>query len=895
MFLVNSATLLSMGNGARVAYDLASSPLPAPRDPTPWHALDPDGVLARLESTRVGLDASLAARRARQLRGGPIAAGVQGTVELGRAILDEVLNPLVPLLAAGAGMSAFVGSLVDAGMVVGVVGLNAVLGGVQRFSTERAVRGLSRREQRRAVVLRVGERLAVGADDLVRGDVIILEAGDVGPADCRILEAVALEVDASSLTGESLPVNKRAEASFAREVGERSSMLHEGTVIAAGHARAVIVAVGQETEARRGEVQGQGVRPRTGVEARLAELMSLTAPVAAAAGLGLVVAGVARGHRLDKIIGSAVSLAVASVPEGLPLLATAAQLASASRLSRRGALVKHPRSIEALGRVDVLCFDKTGTVTQGRLALGRVSDGRTDEALDGVRGARRRALEVALRASPEGVLDASQPDAVDEALVRGALQLGLRGARPARRGELSFEARRGFHAVLSEVEGVATLSVKGAPEVVLPRCDRWAEGPLDDAARAHLAAEIERFASRGRRVLAVAERPYPADGALDDEAVSGLYFSGFLIFSDPVRPSARSAVAALKRAGIDVVLITGDHPSTAEAIAADLDLRTGGSLTGSELDELTDEQLEGRLAGVRVFARVTPAQKVRVVQSLQRAGRVVAMAGDGANDAPAIRLADVGIAMGERSTAAARGAADVILANERIETLVDAVLEGRTMWSSVRDAVSVLIGGNLGEIGYTVGVGLVDEVTPLNARQLLLVNLLTDVAPAMAIALRPPPERVSSALLHEGPEAALGRGLYRDIALRAATTTAGAAAAWTAGRLTGSVDRARTMGMVGLVGTQLGQTLTSGEVTTPVAVAGLGSAALLFVVVQTPGLSQFFGCTPLGPGAWATALGASTLATAAMSALSEGSLSLPWRYATRLDAASQGPRPVLDE
>jgi cation-transporting ATPase I len=311
-------------------------------------------------------------------------------------------------------------------------------------------------------------------------------------------------------------------------------------------------------------------------------------------------------------------------------------------------------------------------------------------------------------------------------------------------------------------------------------------------------------------------------------------------------------------------MITGDHPSTAEAIAAELDLLGGATvLTGAELTALSDEALDARISSISVFARVTPSQKVRVVRALQRAGRVVAMVGDGANDAPAIRLANVGIAIGEQSTAAARGAADVVLTDERIETLADAIVEGRAMWASVRDAVSILVGGNLGEIGFSLAAGVIHGKSPLNARQLLLVNLLTDVAPAMAIALRPPTHATLESLAKEGPDASLGEPLNRDIAARAVVTALGAGSAWLVAKAMGSDERAATVGLLALVGTQLGQTITSGGLTRPVITTSIGSVAALAGIVQTPGVSHFFGCRPLGPIGWATAMGASAAATTA--------------------------------
>lgn len=864
--VVNTASLIAMANGLRNSASLERRALPPPRDRTPWHALDAQGVLAKLGTGEAGLSRAEAHSRRR-----PTPGDKPALLELSEAVTDELFNPLAPLLAAGAGLSAVVGSVADAGMVGGVVALNAVVGGVQRFRTERAIRRLASDTKRRARVLRGGELTEVDAAELVRGDVVLFSPGDVVPADCRIIGAESVEVDASSLTGESLPVRKGPAASFDPEVAERGSMLYEGTSIAAGRATAVVVATGDETEARRGSNTSRRDIATSGVELRLRSLINLTGPIALGAGAALITTGALRGRRLKEVVSSGVSLAVASVPEGLPLLATAAQLAAAERLSKRGALVRNARNIEALGRVDVLCVDKTGTLTEGRIELRRVSDGTWDEAAEALGPAALRVLAAALRATP-ALEQAAASDPLDASLYRAAAGYALRAAygaegwRPV--SELPFEAGRGYHAVTGEGTSERFLSVKGAPEVVLPTCTRRLHDgtrvPLDEVTRSALAERASELARQGLRVLAVAERSVAEEDRLDPGRLVGLSFVGFIAFSDPVRPSARAALDQLRAAGVETMMITGDHPSTAEAVARELDLLTGKRvMTGAELAELSEDQLDARIGSISVFARLTPSQKVRIVRALQRAGHCVAMVGDGSNDAPAIRLANVGIAMGERSTSAARGAADVVITDERIETIVDAIVEGRAMWASVRDAVSILVGGNLGEIGFSVAAGLVDGRSPLNARQLLLVNMLTDVAPAMAIALRPPSKETLASLASEGPDASLGDALSRDIASRAIVTAAGAGAAFVVGRLTGSRERAATVGLLALVGTQLGQTVTSGGLSRPVLLTSALSAAVLAAVVQTPGVSHFFGCRPLGPVGWATAVGASSLATVA--------------------------------
>ena len=741
-----------------------------------------------------------------------------------------------------------------------------------------------------ARVLRDGREQTVLAGRLVPGDIVVLGAGEVVPADCRLLEARALQVDESSLTGESFPVDKTSAPVPAHAIADRRSMLYEGTAVAAGRATAVVVATGSATETGRSLAAASGAAPVTGVEARLAQITHTTLPLALGSAGAVVAAGLLRGRPARDSIGAAVGLAVASVPEGLPFLVSAAQLASARRLAARGALVRNPRTIEALGRVDVLCFDKTGTLTQGRMAVAAVSDGTASRRRGALDSARRQVLAAALRATPQARPGRKAEHMTDEAVAAaaGAEQVSRSDGHPSWRrvAALPFEPSRSFHATLGSTgtasAGTASagaakgkafngplLSVKGAPEVILPRCVRWRGRALGAPALKRLNAQLDRLTSGGYRVLAVAENHVAAGYQLADDEITGLTFVGFVAFGDPVRATAGASVRELRDAGVHVVMITGDHPATAAAIATELDVLNGGDIvTGIELDKLDDEALSAVLANASVIARSTPAQKVRVVQAFQRLGRTVAMTGDGANDAAAIALADVGIALGKRGTPAARAAADLVVGDDRLETILSAVVEGRAMWASVRQAIGILVGGNIGEIGYTLLGALLTGTSPLSARQLLLVNLLTDLAPALAVALRPPDPEAVGTLLAEGPEASLGSALTEEVAVRAVATAAGATAAWLAARMTGRRARARTIGLAALVGTELGQTLLVGGRSPTVAIAGLASAGVLVGIVQTPGVSQFFGCTPIGPVGWAIAGSSSVAATA-------GSLLLP--------------------
>ncbi|MFI6493249.1 HAD-IC family P-type ATPase [Streptomyces sp. NPDC050564] len=856
----NAAAALGTAIGVWAAVRLLRRPPPLTTSRHPWHAMDPATVLARTGGSEGGLTAEEAGARA-------TTTGEQApTPSLGRAYLSEMVNPLTPVLGAGAAMSASVGAVLDAVVIVAVTALSGLLGGFQRYRTDRAVGQLRRESAVMANVVRDGEETIAPAEELAVGDVVNLNPGDVVPADGRLLEAHHLEVDESALTGESLPVAKDVAPVLASDLGDRTSMLYEGTTVAAGRGRAVVIATGTATEAGRAAVGGRGAAPPAGVERRLARITRTTLPVALGSAAAVVAAGMLRGRPTRDTVGAGVGLAVASVPEGLPFLVSAAQLASARRLSARGALLRHPRTIEAAGRADVLCFDKTGTLTQGRISLVAVAADGDSRPLERLEDEQRAVLAAALRATPRPHNGGELEHATDGAVTEGAQEAGASRTTAApgwrRTSSLPFEPSRGFHATRGRCGERRILSVKGAPEEVVERCATHDGRPLDRKGRKAILAAGEKLAAKGHRILAVAELPDAPGGKLTDEAVDGLDFLGFLAFADRVRGTARDAVRRLADAGVHIVMITGDHPGTAESMARELGVLDGRRVvTGTELDDLDDRALDRLLSDVGVVARGTPVHKVRVVQAFQRLGRTVAMTGDGANDAPAIRLADIGIAFGTRATPAARAAADLVVTDDRLETVLAALVEGRAMWASVRQALAILVGGNLGEIAFTLLGAAATGTSPLTARQLLLVNLFTDLAPAMAVALRPPKPEAAERMLHEGPEVSLGTALSEEMVCRAVATTLGATAGWLAARFTGRATRARTVALVALVGAQLGQTLLVGGRSRAIVISSLGSLAALAAVVQTPVLSHFFGCTPLGPIAWSIALSAAAGAT----------------------------------
>ncbi|MFI2376358.1 HAD-IC family P-type ATPase [Streptomyces sp. NPDC018964] len=850
---VNVAAAGALLTGWTEGLRVARATPPEPRLHVPWHALAPHEARELLSDTRtdaepggLALLAERSRQRAARLTRTPAAAPARWTWQAAGAVRRELDDPLTPVLATGALASALLGSLVDALLVVGAMDINAVAGGLQRLRAERALARLAAHQRPKARRQVTRDRtVTVDAARLRPGDRIGLGAGDVVPADARLLEADGLEVDESSLTGESLPVTKDVEATPGAPVARRTCMVFEGTTVVAGRADALVVDTGDRTEAGRAVALAARVPPPAGVQARLQELTRKALPVTLTGGALVTGLSLLRGSPLRRAVSGGVAVAVAAVPEGLPLVATVAQMAAARRLSRRGVLVRTPRTLEALGRVDTVCFDKTGTLTENRLRLVRVAtaDGTVlapdaEDAVPVVRLAARACPQEetgegrrVAHATDEAVLDVAPPDTGWTA-----------------DGELAFEASRGYAAAVGRDGDAALLVVKGAPETVLPACR---DLPEETAGTAHT------LAGQGLRVLAVARRPCrgtDADAELDAD-LADLEFAGLIALADVPRDTSRELLAALRRTGILPVMLTGDHPETARAIALQLGWPEETEVvTGDDLVTMGRAERVRALHGAGVVARVAPEQKLHVVEALQQAGRVVAMAGDGANDAAAIRAADVGVGIEARGSAAARNAADLVLTTGDLSVLVDAVGEGRALWRSVADAVSILIGGNAGEVGFSVLGTLLAGSSPLSTRQLLLVNLLTDMFPAMAVAVTPSDDPSTAAHAATGPMGldVLGAPLLRSIRRRGVTTCLGAVTAYLIGRLTpGTERRSTTMALCGVVGAQLAQTLSGRRHSPLVWVTALGSAAVLAALVQTPGVSHFFGCAPLGPVAWA--------------------------------------------
>ncbi|TSD46244.1 cation-translocating P-type ATPase [Rhodococcus sp. KBS0724] len=838
----------ALWTGFRLAHSAVGVDVPEGSARNDWHELGTDEVLRELPSPD---EKAVAAPRFGTL------SRVAAPVRVGRDVLDavrsELSDPLTPVLATGSAASAILGSPIDAILVGSVLTGNATLSAIQRLHSEHVVRELLRVQEPLARRVPAGQESTgadperVSADELQIGDILVLESGDVVPADARLLDVDSLEVDESSLTGESMPVEKQTDPTPGVPVAERSCMVYAATTVVAGEARAVVTAVGSQTEARKVDVREPQRGPEVGLTHRLRDLTRKTLPVSLGGGALVTAVGVLRGTALRQAVTSGVAVAVAAVPEGLPLVATLAQQAAARRLTSVGALVRSPRSIEALGRVDVVCFDKTGTLSENHLHVAAV------ERVDGWRG--NRILEVAARSalsnSGDQVFhstDAAVVSAADDVLAHPVVFEDAEAS-----AMVPFRSGRPYSAALIGHR----IALKGSPEFVA-----HAAVSKKRVSSGH----VKKMAKRGLRVIAVAQRELSESAAqraaqdpefLEECCAHDLEPVGLLGLSDTLRSDAGQLVAELRERGLGVRVLTGDHPLTAAAVAGELglDVKPGDVLTGSEWENMSHAEKEAAVAERTVFARMTPEHKVQVVHALESSGSVCAMVGDGANDAAAIRAASVGIGVASTGSDPARGAADIVLLEGRVSGLIDALDEGAQLWQRVRSAVGVLLGGNAGEVAFALMGSALSGVSPLNARQMLLVNLMTDALPAAALAVSTPTAEGRSDTPATDADA-----LWRTITVRGGATAAGALSAWILARMTGRRRRASTVALVALVGTQLGQTLI--ESRSPlVVVTAVGSVGVLSVLVSTPVVSQFLGCTPLGPLAWAQAIGCACGAT----------------------------------
>jgi magnesium-transporting ATPase (P-type) len=829
-------------------------------DPKPerWGRREPEEVLRVFRTSADGL--SIAEARTRLQ---PAAVAGQGS-QLWAAVRNQLRTPIVSILAGGAGLTLVLGQPLNTALLGVSIGLNIAIGVWQEREIGRASDALKRLAAGTARVVRSGITVVVPDDEVVPGDVLVLTAGHRVPADARLLAASGLEVAEAALTGESLPVVKGPE-----EWIDSARVVLEGSDVLVGSGRAVVVAVGRQT--RLGSTAAALSLDReedSALGARLGQILHVALPVAFGGGVAAGLVGWLYGRQALGQLTLGVTTALSAVPEGLPLLAGVGQAGVASRLSARNALVRRVAAVEALGRVDVACTDKTGTLTEGRLAVRLVTgmDGEPSPG-DGLTPEHRRVLLTAALASPHPDATEIAIHPTDRSVTRAACEAGFEDEiRVAREREVPFDSARAFHATVAD----GRLCIKGAVERLAPRCAwvRTAEGdrPLDENGRGAVLARATHLAENGLRILMVAEGQ--PTGSLDDPG--GLTALGFVGISDPLRASVPSAVRRCLAAGVRVVMLTGDHPATARAIAREAGLLgeiDGDVVRAAELADLPIADLDHRLRTVTVIARATPLDKLRIVESLRRCGHAVAMTGDGVNDAPALRLADVGVAMGRTGTEVARQVADLVLTDDDFATLVESLVEGRGFWRNMRNALGLLLGGNAGELALVLGTSVLGLGSPLSTVQILLVNMISDALPCLAVVLQRPRHRNLAGLAREGLWA-MDRALLRDILRRGLATVLPSLAGYLVTRATVGPVQASAVAFGSVVSTQLAQTLDVGRVegTLSGAVVGavLGSTGVLVSSLTVPPIRNFLGLVTPTPFSW-TVIGAGTVAAVLVS------------------------------
>ncbi len=686
-----------------------------------------------------------------------------------RRFFAQLKDPMILLLLVAAGLSIYASGgrdFLDAGIILFIVLINAVLSIVQEDNAQKALDALEQLAAPKAKVLRGGIWERVPAADLVVGDIIQVKAGDLVPADARLLQATALRVDESAMTGESLPVHKDATCVLGAEtpLAERNNGLLSASTIRAGHALAVVTAIGMQTEVGRiAKMLLSQEKKTTPLQGKMGEISKVLSLICLAVCAILFGTGVLQHRPLHEMLMTAVSLAVAAIPEGLPAIVSIVLAFGMARMAKEQVIVKTLPATETLGCASVICTDKTGTLTQNQMQITELWPAQED--------LRKYLLARSLlcnNASMDKVAgkrvfsgDPTEVAFLDCAAGEAIFKKDMDDACP-RLGELPFDSGKKYMSTRHRVSSGVLTVMKGAPEVVLSHCSRLrttgGDILLTRAERERIRAVYLCMAGRALRVLGVAEREEATDsGACAEE---GLTFLGLAGMIDPPRVGVKEAVARCHSAGVRPVMLTGDHPVTALAIAKDLEIYRAGdlSITGEDLDFLPQTVLESDIARYSVFARVTPAHKLRIVEAWQARGQVVAMTGDGVNDAPALKRADIGCAMGRSGTDVAKSAADMILTDDNFASVVEAVRQGRGVYANIKKSIHYLLSCNIGEI-ITIFVATLLHFPemPLTPVQLLWLNLVTDSFPALALGVEPVEERLMQAPPREAKEPLFGR------------------------------------------------------------------------------------------------------------------------------------------
>ncbi len=875
------------------------------RETTHWHALGEEELYRKVGSGERGLAEEEVPHRREQYGVNTLEAE-EGSSVL-KVVLGQLHHPLIYLLIAAAGVSLVIGHAVDAAVIAGVVLLNTLLGAAQEWKADRALEALHRMASPHARVLREGTEVDVPAEDVVPGDVLLLETGDRVAADARLVESADLRADESALTGESEPVAKRShrlEENVA--LADRTNMLWMSTAVTAGRGRAVVVGTGMDTALGRiaGQVRETG-REQTPLQRRLARLGT----VLGLAGIGMAalvfLLGLVMGYDWVEMVLYSVAVAVSAIPEGLPAVISVTLALGVQRMARRNAIIRRLPAVETLGSTTVICSDKTGTITRNEMTVTRLwtlargytvggagfepegeirpqgDDGASTDLSDDVRlllriGALNNNARLVEEDDTWRVRGTPTEGAIVVVARKGQLMPKELARDQERLHEVPFSSEQKYMATLHpRDDGEGTVAyVKGAPDRILGFCTHVLEAgqevELTDERRRKIEAANQAYAEGALRVVAAACRRFPKDKhSLEREDVEGgLVFVGLWGMVDPPRPEAIRAIDDAQGAGIRVVMITGDHAVTALAIAREVGIAGNEDevITGAELDEMDDETLAERVRRVGVFARVTPAHKLRILQALKAHGHVVAMTGDGVNDAPALKGADIGVAMGKAGTEVAKEASDMVLTDDDFATIVHAVEEGRIIFSNLRRVVFFLITTNLGEILTLAAALVIGLPLPLTAIMILWINLVTDGACTIPLGLEPGHWDVLKQPPRSPTAGVLDVPLIRRMVLLAPIMAAGTLGLFAYELTIGSEQHAQTMAFTTLAAFQWFQAFNArsskvssfsiGLFTNRWLWLGVGTAiALQVLVVYTPAGQLLFGTEALTGIDWLLVVG----------------------------------------
>ena len=740
-----------------------------------------DAVLSKVESNENGLRSSEAAERLEKNGKNKLKEGKKES--LIHRFFKQLAEPMTIILIIAAFVSLGVAiyemvnghdaEFVDVIIILAVVLINAILGVFQESKAEKAIEALQEMSKAQSKVIRDGHQISIPSEELVVGDIIILEAGDAVPADARILECASMKIEEAALTGESVPVDKKVEALTAGAngdvaLGDRKNMVFMGSTVVYGRGKAVVVATGMDTEMGKiADALAQAQEGKTPLQIKLAGLSKILTYLVI--GICVVIFGVQlirHGFGFDSIINSfmlAISLAVAAIPEGLATVVTIVLSIGVTNMSKRSAIIRKLTAVETLGCTQIICSDKTGTLTQNKMTV--VDHYGEDEAL----------LANAMSLCSDAEFDTEVGTAVGEptecALVNYAEVVGVsknvQKNELVRIGEVPFDSGRKMMSTVHRAkDGSLIQFTKGAPDEVLKRCTKaligGAEVEMTDAIRADILAANKAMADKALRVLSAAKKSLSAEPAVyESEAVENeLCFVGLVGMIDPVRPEVKPAIDECRTAGIRPIMITGDHKDTAVAIAMQLGIIEDASqaITGAELNEISDEEFESAVEKYSVYARVQPEHKTRIVNAWRKKGKVTAMTGDGVNDAPSIKNADIGVGMGITGTDVTKNVADMILADDNFATIVSAVGEGRRIYDNIRKAIQFLLASNLSEV-LAIFFATVLGFTIFQPVQLLWINLITDCFPALALGMEKPEANVMKRQPRESKEGIFAGGL----------------------------------------------------------------------------------------------------------------------------------------